>query len=227
MERLLSLATHAIVTTTGPDSVSVEVPSESSLGGTFERLSGSVFRSNDGDRSIAFRATGGNATHLFMDYSGEPFAFERVRWDETVNAVLFALTAAGILFLSVILGSVVRALVGLLRRTKRVQPSSGERFATWLSTGSSLWGLATLFMLLLALVNWKEWVQAAPVELIAATVLATAVPPLALLWIIAAGTAWRRSYWGIVRRLHYTVGALSALVFAVMLVRYRVWPWGL
>ena len=87
--------------------------------------------------------------------SSEPFALERVPWDKTVNTVLVALGVAVFVFASVILASGVRGAAGLLRRSKRTRSNPGEQLASRLATGSSVWSLTTLVVLVLALAKWK------------------------------------------------------------------------
>ncbi len=223
IERLLSLAIHANVTAQGNDGVAVALPVDPSMGGDFDYVSGSAFRSRDGNRTITFSTTEGRVTHLHMDLLGEPISFEKVRWDESINTVLLALGTVILIFVTVAFASIIRGATSLFRRSVKKQSNRGEKITSWLATSSSIWSLAALIALVLALGKWKDWAQAAPGELIVAATMGTVVPLLALACTVGIGIAWQRSYWGILRRVHYTTCGLALVLFAALLMRYNVW----
>lgn len=77
----------------------------------WEPIGGNLFQEVGGDRRLSFRAKDGRITHLFLDTSPIPMAFERIAWWESVP-VQAAIVALFLVTFVVMSGA---GIVGLLR----------------------------------------------------------------------------------------------------------------
>jgi CubicO group peptidase (beta-lactamase class C family) len=170
-----------------------------------------VFQEVDGDDLLLFREDDrGAISHAFL--SSMPVqAFERAPFYDTQAFNLLLQMVINVLFLSVLVAAPLAYLVGRIRGDTGGRPPLA-RAARWLAAilvllsiiegGAAFW---TLFY------NNDAFQQAnvpwLPLLLIVPIVIAL----LTLGAVVLTVLAWRRRYWGIAGRVHYTLVTLAAL----------------
>jgi CubicO group peptidase (beta-lactamase class C family) len=177
-----------------------------------------VFEREDGGDTLVFDEEGGEITHLFVG-SGPVVAFERVGWHESTIPQVAAIGLSLLVFLSAAVGW---STVGLWRRYKGL-PTRDERprIARWTA------GLASALFLgfvagvgALALTDPMGLLTGPPTAFVALLALPVLAAVATLGALAMAVLAWRDGYWGLLGRVHYTLVALTALVFLAVL---RYW----
>ncbi|MDL5362884.1 serine hydrolase [Halalkalicoccus sp. NIPERK01] len=177
-----------------------------------------VFRREDGGDTLVLREGEGGITHLFLG-SVPVFAFERLEWYETTTTQAAAIGLSALVFLSAAVGW---STLGLWRRARGRPPGEERpRIARWSA------GLASaLFLGFLAGFGWflltdpTRLILGTPTALLALLVLPVLAGVATLGTLAFCALAWRDRYWGVPSRLHYTLVALSSLLFLAVL---RYW----
>lgn len=179
-----------------------------------------VYEAVGGDEILVFRFDeDGDATHLFFGNAG-PATYERVAWYESLSVIQSLLVGGAGAFVSTLVlwaGAPVRR-----RLTDRSGPTGRQRLArALLGTVSLLWlGVGVIF--LYAVVNIDAEV-ASPSPLLR---IGLVLPYLGVLGsagaVVTAGIAWRDRYWNRLLRLHYSLVAVMAVLFAWTLYYLRI-----
>ena len=161
---------------------------------------------------MAFRTDAqGRVTHLFRG----PIAFAKVPWYATLTAHLAALALCLILFLTALVAWPLDALIR--RRRQRPPPTRGARLARWVAGcigPLSLLPLGWFALLMLGYFDSSVYPGAAVAWV---TRLLLLMVPLAGGIAALAVLAWKRRYWNLAWRLHYTAIALGAVPLIVVL----------
>lgn len=194
-----------------------------------------LFRAAEDDVYLAFRTDGkGVPTHLFRsrDLGGTvPAAYEKLAWYETQTfANEFYLSWIPFLLLTWMAWPVA-AVIGLVRRrwTRRPRPlvTGGMRAARWLA---ALFGVGAIWFAFGFIQPALQMVGRGGGELLYGMPAAMG----RLLWIpaVQAGLlmgllgftvrAWRRAYWSLGWRLHYTLFTVAALAWMLFIVHYNL-----
>jgi hypothetical protein len=143
-----------------------------------------------------------------------------VPWYATFRAHLVEL---GLCLAALLTGPVAWPLDALTRRRRRRAPPRGARLARWVAAG--------IAPLTLVLVGWLMYVLVArfadtliyPAGAVAwVRRLILLVVPLTAGVVISAGAAWRRRYWNLAWRLHYTAMALGAVALIAVLNHWHL-----
>jgi CubicO group peptidase (beta-lactamase class C family) len=181
------------------------------------------FQEIGGHEFLAFREDAqGNITYAFLN-SFPMMAAEKIAWYDSPALHWGVQIAVVVLFLSVLVGGLVR----LLRRRRRER----QPFPA---------GLAWVVLAVIAALGFYV-IIAAVLLLLAPRGLAygelgayAAVPVLsivlAVLAVVAAGLAvlaWVRRYWGVFGRIHYTLGVLAAVAFIWFMNYWNLLGWRL
>jgi hypothetical protein len=182
------------------------------------------FREVDGSERIAFkRDNSGNVTHLFLG-SVPMMGMERLAWYETpllhqlllaITVVLF-FTAPVVVFGSWILHRRFRELPRLSRR---------ERLARWSAVLVAVLSLVFVGGLVAIISNPGGLIKgnAGSLNFVLAFPVLIAVLALLLLWFTVS--AWRRKWWGVWGRVHYTAVAGAAVLFTVVMAYWNLLGW--
>jgi hypothetical protein len=193
--------------------VSVSVTSDNTLllSGVFPEPSQYVevepllFQQIDGRWTIAFKENeDGEITHMFFDIL--PFMpTYRVPWYETKGFSL-ALVGLGVLLCITTLVSAF-----YLRKESKTAPRS-SRWAVRLAAVISLLTLAFLVSFIAIIANSMDrLIYGFPASLAAALVLPIITSLLAVGTAVFAVLAWKRRWWTLVRRMHYSLFAVTML----------------
>jgi CubicO group peptidase (beta-lactamase class C family) len=181
------------------------------------------FRQVDGPFHILFREDErGRITHMFTDYT-PMFAFEKLKWYET-SAFNMALALICVLaFLSMIALAAVRFIRYRRQGAYRKPAPRGARAAYQIIVGIS--GLNLLFVIGTVL-------SFNPVPLFGVSLIYKIVLGLGVLSaVLTVGAllygilAWKRGYWGIAARVHYTLVTVAAVAFVWFLNFWNLLGW--
>jgi CubicO group peptidase (beta-lactamase class C family) len=153
-------------------------------------------------------------------------SFERLAWYQDPRLHLWLLAGSLIVMLSVLWWPVAAA-VRRLRGSKGTGPRHGRaRLVAGLAAGTAVAGTAVLLAVmsdyaraLQTLLIGGSPVANGALALYSVAALATAGTVAAAVW------AWRRRWWNVAHRLHFTVLALAAVVFVATVHYYRLVGW--
>ncbi|WP_227134761.1 serine hydrolase domain-containing protein [Halorubellus salinus] len=163
----------------------------------------------------------GSATHMYRHAFG-PASYERVPWYES-NSVMQGVVGAGVVaFVSVLL---LWAGAPVWRRVRgREPPSRRERASRALLGVVSLLWLVVLVVFALAWINFNAEAASPSLTLRAGEILRFVALAGTVAAVAAAGLAWRHAYWTRLVRVHYSLVALLAVLFAWQLSLLGVLP---
>jgi CubicO group peptidase (beta-lactamase class C family) len=166
-----------------------------------------VFQQVGGQETVVFRADEqSQITHLFQ--GNDPIeGFGKLAWYENPRLHYGLLAGCVVLFLSALL---VWPIGWLVARHKPAPRPHLATLARWLA-----WGISALYMLFLILfvVSLSDLSQFPTMLTKAALGLALLAAGLTVGMVVCVALAWRRRYWSVVGRAHYTVLSLGALGF--------------
>lgn len=190
----------------------------------------SLFRADDGTEHIAFRRDGeGGITYLYGE-ADSTLPYQKIPFYEAPRLHLGLLVGSvGVLLLTV-LAWPVGALISR-RYENRYGVSAGDKLKADARTARRArvlaWAVSTLTLLFVVGIG----LVFSNAEVALANVSPSLVAVLALPLLITAGTAgvlvyaalaWKRRYWGLFGRLHYSLVALSMLGFVALLGYYNL-----
>jgi CubicO group peptidase (beta-lactamase class C family) len=198
-------------------------------GGTrrFVQVSPLYFEEIEGEGHMIFREdSAGEITHLFPN-DQPTSAARKVAWYEGLSFNLGLLGVSAILFLSVLLAEFVRMIVGMFRRRSRLPQPVMARLARgamivlallalplmvglYMQAGDP-WGLASGQRTLLTILGGMSIV----------VVLLTGVT------VTLTGMSWRRGWWSLIARMHYSLVAAVSIAFVWFLAFWNQigWQW--
>ena len=178
-----------------------------------------VYEEVGDDDHLVFRDHGAEGAHLSFGQIGSR-TYERLAWWESLLVTQIVLIGGILAFVSML---AVWAGGPIRRRVRgTTAPERRARLARRLLGIVSLLWLSVVVVFVLALVNFDAEVASPSVLLRVGQV----IPYLALVGtlgaVIFAGLAWRDGYWNRPSRLHYSLVAVVALVFAWQLYYLRI-----
>ena len=194
-----------------------------------------VFRAEGGDERLAFRRDGEGRVAYMSGDADPTSAFEKLPFYESArlhlgllagSLAVFGLTAlmwpAGAV-LSRWYGRRYRKLYGEPGGEKPGQDAGTIRLARLLAWGLSILVLLFVGGMALVLSNATETLFLGDSPLLVATLaLPFPVAALAVGVVVYAALSWKRRYWGLFGRLHYSLVALAALPFVALLGYYNL-----
>jgi CubicO group peptidase (beta-lactamase class C family) len=181
------------------------------------------FRQVDGPFHILFREDErGRITHMFTDYT-PMFAFEKLAWYETPAFNLALALSCVLVFVSMIPVVLIRFIRDRRASSDRKPTSRGARVAYWIIGGISVLNL----LFVVGAVVWGNPVPLFGVSLIYKIVLGLGVLSAVLTVgaLIYGVLAWKRGYWGIASRAHYTLVTVAAVAFVWFLNYWNLLGW--
>jgi CubicO group peptidase (beta-lactamase class C family) len=181
------------------------------------------FRQADGPFHILFSENDqGHITRMFTDYT-PMFAFEKLKWYETPGFNMALLLGCVLLFLSMIPLVSIRFIRNRRSGGDRNPAPRGARVAYRIIVGICVLNL----LFVISTVLWGDPVPLFGVSIIYKIVLGVGV----LAAVLTAGAllysvvAWKRSYWGIATRVHYTLVTVAAVAFVWFLTYWNLLGW--
>jgi hypothetical protein len=183
------------------------------------------FRQVDGPFHILFRENDqGHITRMFTDYT-PMLAFEKLRWYGTPGFNLALALGCVLMFVSMIPVVLIRFVRELRASSDRKPASRGARVAYQVIVGISVLNL--LFVIGTVLWGGANIVPYSGVSMIYKIVLGLGVLAAVLTVgaLIYSALAWKRGYWGIAARVHYTLVTVAALAFVWFLNYWNLLGW--
>jgi hypothetical protein len=181
------------------------------------------FRQVDRPFHILFREDDqGRITRMFTDYS-PMLAFEKLKWYETPGFNLALALGCVLMFLSMIPVVLIR-FIGDRRPSSVGKPASrGARVAYWIILGICILNL----LFVVGTVKWGNPVPLFGVSMIYRIVLGVGVLSAVLTVgaLLYSVLAWKRGYWGIAARVHYTLVTVAAVAFVWFLNFWNLLGW--
>jgi hypothetical protein len=184
---------------------------------------GFYFRQADGPFALVFREDDrGRITHVVTDIT-PMFALEKLNWYETPAFNMALLLVCVLVFLSMILVALIRAIRNRRSSDGRKSASRGARMAD-----RTILGISVLNLLFVAgTVLWGDPVPLFGVSMIYKIVLGLGV----LAAVLTAGAlvytvlAWKNGEWGIAARAYYTLVTVAAVAFVWFLHYWNLLGW--
>ena len=180
------------------------------------------FRQIDGPFHFVFREDAqGRIAYLFTDFT-PMFAFEKLRWYETLSFNMPLLLASLLIFLSMLPVALIRAFRN--RRRNDDQKSAPRRayVAHWIILGICILNLLFVAGNLL----WGEQIVFG-IPLVYKIVLGLGIlsAVLTIAALVYTVLAWKNSYWGIAFRSYYTLVTVVAVAFVWFLNQWNLLGW--
>jgi CubicO group peptidase (beta-lactamase class C family) len=177
-----------------------------------------LFKQVDGERRLTFREDNqGRVTHLFWG----PIAFFKAAPYQTLGFQLPFAVACMVLFVSALIFFPVAFLVHRWRGMGEMlsRPASVAR---WLGGITSALNLILPAWLVVSLLEYAETYAWPTGTVSTITRLWLLSVPLTLGIVVLAVSAWKNRYWGVASRVHYTLVALAAVLFVVLLSNWNL-----
>jgi CubicO group peptidase (beta-lactamase class C family) len=181
------------------------------------------FRQVDGQFHLLFREDDhGRITHMFTDVT-PMFAFEKLNWYETLGFNMALVLGCVLMFVSTIPVVLIRFIRNRRQGAYRKADPRGARVAYQIIVGISI--LSLLFVI--GTVLSFNPVPVFGVSMIYKIVLGLGVLSAVLTVgaLIYGVLAWKRGYWGIAARVHYTLVTVAALAFVWFLNYWNLLGW--
>lgn len=236
LEKVFDLASLTSVTANGDGSITTSGVMKKDLTTTEKRWvpdGPMLFRIEGGDERLAFKEGEDGATYLATD-ADPTSAYEKVPFLESARLHLGLLGGGLVLFLLTALvwpaGATTSWWYGRRYRRLHGEPdgepkkgATGSRPARVLAWVLCAAALLLAVALVLAVTNPLEvlFYSDSPI-LLAARVLPYPIAALAVGVAVFAPLSWRRGYWGLFGRLHYSLVAVAALTFTALLGYYNL-----
>jgi hypothetical protein len=183
------------------------------------------FRQVDAPFHILFREDDqGRITHMFTDYT-PMLAFEKLRWYETPAFNMALALGCILMFVSMIPVVLIRFIRDRRASGDRKPASRGTRVAYWIIVGICVLNL--LFVVGTVVWGGANMVPLFGVSMIYKIVLGLGVLAAVLTVgaLIYSVLAWKRGFWGIATRLHYTLVTVAAVAFVWFLNFWNLLGW--
>jgi CubicO group peptidase (beta-lactamase class C family) len=183
------------------------------------------FRQVDGPFHILFREDDqGRITHMFTDYT-PMLAFEKLKWYGAPAFNLALALGCVLMFVSVIPVILIRFVRNRRHSGNRKADPRGARVAYQIVVGISVLNL--LFVIGTVLWGGANMVPLFGVSMIYKIVLGLGVLSAVLTVgaLIYGVLAWKRSYWDIAARVHYTLVTVAAVTFVWFLNYWNLLGW--
>ena len=178
----------------------------------------------DGPFSIVFREDDrGRITHMFTDLT-PMFAFAKLNWYETPAFNIALALGCVLIFLSMIPVVLIRFIRNRRPSGDRKPAPRGARVAYWIIVGICILNL----LFVIGTVLWGNQ----PNVLLGTSMIYKIVLGVGVLGaVLTVGSlvysvlAWKKSYWGIAARVHYTLVTLAAVAFVWFLNYWNLLGW--
>jgi CubicO group peptidase (beta-lactamase class C family) len=175
------------------------------------------FRQVDGPFGAVFREDDrGRITHMFVDISPQE-DYEKLNWYETTGFNMALFLGCVLVFLSMMLVAVVRAI-----QNRRPSDDRTPRIANWTIVGISVLNLLFVVgtVMMLSGLGFPGFGVTLTDRLVLGLGVLSALLTLAAL--VYTALAWKDRYWGVAYRVYYTLVTLAALGFVWFL---HYWNW--
>ncbi|RJX41780.1 class A beta-lactamase-related serine hydrolase [Paenibacillus pinisoli] len=186
----------------------------------FAPIGPNLFQAVGGTNQIGFRTDdSGQVTHLLMDFlSSEPLERTPLINRTSLWLPLLALSAA--VFVTTVLGFIPRI------RAIRAMPKP-QRWASRLSAATAAWALMTCAATFVIVLNMDlvDRLSRITTSLQLYLFMPLLLVVLSIAMVLAAAWAWRKKYWTVMKRVHYSLTALAAIVMSLFFYHWNLLGW--
>ncbi|WP_341187930.1 serine hydrolase domain-containing protein [Paenibacillus sp. FSL H7-0756] len=203
--------------TTVDNKISLGSGSEQQL---YRAIAPNLFQLEEGTDQIGFLTDeSGKVTHMLLDIAPE-MPLERTPLLDQSKFWLILLGVVGFIFLTALPGPVF-----FRRRFKAM--TLPEKRAIRLSAGTAGWGMLsfiTLFMVIMSMDIMQKLSGISPL-LSVLLIMPIIMTGLTLALLVSAILVWKNKYWTAIKRVHYTLVALAAVVLAIFFYYWNLLGW--
>ncbi len=186
----------------------------------FAPIGPDLFQEVGGTHQMGFRTdAAGKVTYLFLDELN-PMPLEPTPLIDQTKFWLPLLGISAFLFITVLTG-------GAYRRREIKQMPEGQKWAVWLSVVTAAWALATILATFVVVLNMglidrlSRITQSLNLYLFMPIILVGLTVGMIALSVMA----WKNKYWTVLKRVHYTLVALSAVVLSLFFYHWNLLGW--
>jgi hypothetical protein len=176
--------------------------------------------------TIAFRETaGGSGGFAMAGNTQDPVSFQKLRWYQRGSLHLIGLIAAAVVFLSVAVTAAVKATLGRFRARSAQYARPSEKWIWRIGVAAStsfVLGPICAFVILAGLGANDTANNVLRAAILVALTFLLFAAALGITTPVLAVFAWRNKYWGIGRRLHFTLLAASMAICLPLLYYYHL-----
>ena len=159
---------------------------------------------------------------MFTDYTPQ-FAFEKLKWYGTPAFNMALALGCVLMFLSMIPVASIRFIRNRRSSGDRKPAPRGARMAYWIIVGISVLNLLFVIGTVLWFNPWPLFGVSMIYKIVLGVGVLSAVLTVgALLYSVLA---WKRRYWGIATRVHYTLVTVAAVAFVWFLNYWNLLGW--
>ena len=181
------------------------------------------FRQVDAPFSIVFREDDqGRITYLFTDYTPQ-FGFEKLNWYETPGFSMVLLMSCVLVFLSMIVIAVIRAIRNRRQSGGDERDPKGARTANWIILAICI--LDLLFVAGSFLWNNPYPSFGIPLQFRVVLGLGVLSALLTVAVLVYTALAWKDRYWGVSFRIYYTLVTVAAVAYVWFLNFWNLLGW--
>ena len=190
-----------------------------------------LFRRVDSKDLLAFREdANGRITHMFTSLPGGalPVAFEKLHWKDSLPSTLGLLSSLGVIFVSTFTLWPLVVLIGFLvqfRRGPPLRPAQRHRLASVLAgfTGFLIVVFLAGMDTLIGNSQYRlQLVYGMTPEMVALLWIPLVTSALTVALVYFAVHSWRKGWWSLAGRLHYSLVTLAALAFIPFLLNWNL-----
>lgn len=186
----------------------------------YRAIAPNLFQLEEGTDQIGFLTDeSGTVTHMLLDMAPE-MPLERTPLLDQSKFWLILLGVVGFIFLTALPGPIF-----FRRRFKAM--THPEKRAIRLSAGTSVWALLsfiTLFMIIMSMDIMQKLSGISPL-LSVSLVMPIIMAGLTLAMLVSAVLVWKNKYWTALKRVHYTLVTLSAVVLTIFFYYWNLLGW--
>jgi hypothetical protein len=190
----------------------------------FVEVDGLYFRQADGPFGLVFSEDGqGRITYMSTDLIPQ-FAFEKLNWYQIPRFSMALALGCLVIFLSMILVAVIRAIRNRRPRAERIRAARGAGAAQLIIVGISILNL----LFVVGTMQWGMPISVLhPISLVTRIVLGLGVlsAVLSLGALVYTVVAWNKRYWGVAARAYYTLVTAAAVAFVWFLNYWNLLGW--
>jgi len=173
------------------------------------------------NNSLVFREDG-KGQIIYLLFSNNWGALERVPWFETAMFSYSLIAVCMGFFISMIVFLPLRFFIDRRKKNKEKVKSKWALWGRRLSGGFSLLYILFFAGFLVGSSNQQDFAFGVPLFFIGVLSIALAASVLAILSVAFALLAWKRHYWSLIGRLHYTLLTFAALAFIWFLYNWNL-----
>ncbi|MBH5317853.1 beta-lactamase family protein [Paenibacillus sp. GSMTC-2017] len=179
-----------------------------------------IFQEVGGTSQIGFRTnSSGKVTHMLLDIIPS-MPLERTPLFNQTNFWFLLLGISTVLFITVLTGYVYH------RREIKIMPKS-HKWAVRLSVATAVWAIATLIATFVIVLNMDllDRLSKITTQLNVYLFMPLILVGLTIVMSITSIVVWKNNYWTLMKRVHYSLVTVSAIVMSLFYYHWNLLGW--